>query len=164
MSNVRRLIAAGLLLTTIVAAETAANPPASKKRIRPAAGKSPDDSGLRCLLLLCRDAGVKATLPELKRLCKADRPTLNDLQRVGLAKGLNLAVTRVTDTSLERQRGSGIAWTGPSGYLAFGPAAGNQAWLEGPSTPKRRKVSYAEVVGRSQGLVLLVKSRLNRID
>jgi ABC-type bacteriocin/lantibiotic exporter with double-glycine peptidase domain len=139
------------------------------RRAAPAVKKKQpiDDSGVSCLLLLCRNDGVKATLAELKRLSNAEkrRPTLADLEHGGRAKGLNLAVTRVTATALERQRGTGIAWTDRSNYVAFGPADGNQAWLHDPISGRRRTVSYAEIVGRSQGLVLLhVRSRLHRLD
>src|SRR5439155_4107663 len=93
------------------------------------------DCGPRALLLLCREAKIPATLPELRKRCATtpDGTTLERLAKAAKEKGLRVEALQVDDWFLRRHRPSGIAWVEGDHYVAFTPGPSEeQVWLFDP--------------------------------
>jgi len=121
---------------------------------RPAA-----DCGPRALLYLCEQAGISATLPELRKNCGTDAhgTTLAKLAAAARGRGLRTSAVRADADFLRRVGGTGIAWVNGDHYVAFEPAPGkDRISLTDPNLEAPRVVSAAELAKSSQGILLFV--------
>ncbi len=131
------------------------DPPAAPPRI---ARKRPD-CGPLSLLVLCRQAGIRATLPEIVRRCKMNRNgvTFGSLAGAARQKGFRVAAAQVDGWFLRRHRPSGIAWLQGDHYIAFRPGAQpEQLCVTDPSVPGEQVVSADDLARQASGIVLLV--------
>jgi hypothetical protein len=130
-------------------------PAASAASLR---GPSRTDCGPRALLVLCEEAHVPATLPELARLCGTTErgTTLEGLCQGARAKGLRALGARVDAPFLERHRPQGISWVDGDHFVAFGPAERGAFWALDPNEGFRRRTIADDLVKRCQGIVVLV--------
>ncbi len=117
------------------------------------------DCGPRSLMVLCRQAGFRATLPELERRCKMKREgvTLADQAGAARQKGFRVAAAQVDGWFLRRHRPSGVAWLQGDHYIAFRPGEQpDQLCVTDPRVPGEQVVSADDLARLASGIVLLV--------
>jgi len=114
------------------------------------------DCGPRALLLLCRRAGVKTNLANLRREAgtTAQGTTMAGLARAAQAYGFHAQGVQMNPQALSELSRPALAWVEADHYVAVLSVKGDQATIYDPNQPKEETISTAELWSRCGGILL----------